>query len=133
MKRFLITVAVIVSTILFLIYVNMPARHVSGMIYIPDAGVCTEIEMTTNHSDCGCCGVLWNGGVVHVSSDFHRVQIYHMAYLIATDGTKMVLECIEVSPCIYIGNYVISLFGFEQPAGDLLVINKGMLYRFTCL
>lgn len=108
-------------------------RYVAGRIRIPVADISAEVLTASCGSDCGCCGVLWQGGVVTTTSDLSAVQIDDTAYLTTVDGERSVLECVEITPCLRVGNTLIGWRGILQSDGDVLIVSGSRVYRWARL
>ena len=104
---------------------------VYGRIRIPSAGVRAEVFYTPCGDGCGCCGALWNGGVVSVEADMSTVHIYDMADLRSLDGEHLVLECVAIVDCIRVGRWLISWRGIMRPDGDVLLCTDATCWPFV--
>lgn len=111
----------------------LPAQHLSGHILIPAADIRAEVMTASHGSDCGCCGMLWQGGIVTTTADLSAVQLYDTACLITVDEDSMALECVEITPCLRLGSTLIGWRGVLRPEGDVLVVSGGRVYRFIRL
>ncbi len=107
--------------------------HVAGHIRIPAADISAEVMTASHGSDCGCCGMLWQGGIVTTTADLSTVQLYDTACLITVDEDSMALECVEITPCLRLGSTLIGWRGVILPEGDVLVVSRGRAYRFIRL
>lgn len=103
--------------------------EVVGMLKIPARDIRTVI-MTTHGEGCGCCPSLWNGGIAHALADLAPVQLYDTADLTTLDGGHLVLECVEITPALYIGRWLVSWNGIINAGGDVVVFSAGKAYRF---
>jgi len=110
-----------------------PSLHLAGEILIPAADIRAEVMTASHGSDCGCCGMLWQGGIVTTTADLSAVQLYDMACLITVDGDSMALECVEIAPCLRVGRWLVGWWGVIQPEGDVLVVSGSRVYRFARL
>lgn len=110
-----------------------PSQRLAGHILIPAADIRAEVVKASHGSACGCCGMLYNGGIVHTTADLSAVQLYDMACLITVDGDSMALECVEIIPCLRVGRWLIGLQGVILPEGDVLVVSRSRVYRFARL
>ncbi len=110
-----------------------PSLHIAGEILIPAADIRAEVMTASHGSDCGCCGMLWQGGIVTTTADLSTVQLYDMACLITVDGDSMALECVEIIPCLRVGRWLIGCRGMILPEGDVLVVSGSRVYRLIRL
>lgn len=135
MKRIKILFIILLVLLLVVCALAPPNRdqYTIGRIYIQSANVSAELTTSSLRSDCGCCGILWNGGVVTAKTNLSNVRLYDMAKLTTIEPSRIVLECVEITPCIRFGNWLISSNGIVQPNGDLLVVSGCIVYRFIML
>ena len=124
--------AVVIILLFALAFSYNPDAEVTGKLKIPAHDIRTAI-MAVHGEGCGCCPSLWNGGIVHALEDLSAVQVGDTADLTTLDGGHLVLECVEITPCIHIGHRLISWKGIVKDNGDVLIFNNGMVYRFTIL
>ena len=110
-----------------------PDPHVAGDILIPAADIRAEVMTASHGPACGCCGMLWQGGIVTTTADLSTVQLYDLACLITGDGDSMALECVEIISCLRVGRWLIGLQGVILPEGDVLVVSGSRVYRFARL
>lgn len=106
---------------------------VAGRIRVPKADVHAEFTMISHGLDCGCCGMLYNGGIVYTTADMSAVQLYDTGFFVTVDEDSQALECVEIVPCIRVGKYLIGWRGVVKPQGDVLVFSRSRAYRFTML
>lgn len=134
MKRW-VFVTLLLTLMLPLILLPILDRdmHVAGHILIPAADIRAEVMKASHGSDCGCCGMLWQGGVVTTTADLTAVQLYDTACLITVDEDSIALECVEITPCLRFGSTLIGWRGVLRPEGDVLVVCGGRVYRFIRL
>lgn len=102
---------------------------VAGEIKIPTAGIWAEF-MTADMPVCDCCPALWNGGVATTTADLSSVQVWDVADLRTLDGGHLVLECVEILPCIRVGRWLIGWRGIIRTEGDVLLVSGNSVYRF---
>ena len=107
--------------------------YVAGRIRIPAAGIHAEVLTASHGPDCGCCAPLWQGGIASTTADLSSVQVDDTAELLLLDGSRLVLECAEIVPCIRIGNALIGWRGVIEAQGDVLLVCGGRVYRFVRL
>lgn len=110
-----------------------PSLHLTGHILIPAADIRAEVMTASHGPACGCCGVLWQGGIVTTTADLSTVQLYDTACLITVDGDSMALECVEITPCLRVGRWLIGWQGVIRPEGDVLVVSGSRVYRLIRL
>lgn len=137
MKHEMLTVfiafnVVVIMSVLVNLEALMPERQVCGRIRISTRDI--HAEMLAEHGvDCGCCPSLWNGGVTSTTADLSTVSLYDMADIVTLDGGHYVLECMEIVPCIRVGNLLVGWRGVIKVQGDIIVYSAGKAYRFTRL
>lgn len=100
-----------------------------GRISIPERGIWAEF-MTADMPVCDCCPALWNGGVATTAADLSSVQVWDVADLRTLDGGHLVLECVEILPCIRVGRWLIGWRGIIRTEGDVLLVSGNSVYRF---
>ena len=134
MKRW-VFVALLLTLMLPLLVLPILDRdmHVAGHIRIPAADISAEVMTASHGSDCGCCGMLWQGGIVTTTADLSTVQLYDTACLITVDDDSMAMECVEITPCLRLGSTLIGWRGVLLPEGDVLVFSGGRAYRWIRL
>jgi len=134
MKRMIIIAAVIIFVVMIaVIHVCPGGLYTCGMLRIPEAGLDVELTTSIHGSDCGCCGVLYQGGVTYTDDDMEGIQLYTMVYLAIIDYSVTVLEYVGSEPCLRFGNLLIGNHGIIKTDGDLLVVNGCVVYRFVRL
>lgn len=134
MKRSLFLIILILLMLpICVLPILLPAQHVAGHIIIPAADIRAEVMTASHGSDCGCCGMLWQGGIVTTTADLYTVQLYDTACLITVDDDSMALECVEIIPCLRVGRWLIGWRGVIRPEGDVLVVSGSRVYRFARL
>ena len=89
--------------------------------------------MTTTHGECDCCAPLWGGGIATTTADMSCVRVDDTATIRLLDGSRLVLECVEIVPCIRLGRWLIGWQGAIEPQGDVLIYSGGYAYRMTRL
>lgn len=124
MKRMIIIISLLIIVLLFVL-VNIPKTeyYVYGRIRIAQADLYAEVYTRQSSTDY-CIPSLWNGGRALVKADMTGVIIGDMADLVSLDGTRMVLECVCIKPIYH---------WFSRTHGDVLILNDGLVYRFTLL
>lgn len=132
MKHFILLIILLLAVLPFLV---VPTReeYVAGYIRIPQADIRAEIMTASHGSACGCCGILWNGGIASTAADLTAVRVDSVASLITLDGCRLVLECAEIIPCLRIGSLLFSWQGILQAQGDVLIVSGSTAYRFVIL
>lgn len=134
MKRWVfVTLPLTLMLPLIVLPILLPEQHIAGHIIIPAADIRAEFMTASHGSDCGCCGMLWQGGIVTTTADLSAVQLYDMACLITVDEDSMALECVEITPCIRVGTCLIGWRGVILPQGDVLVVSGSRVYRLIRL
>lgn len=134
MKRWVfVTLLILLMLPLLMLPILDRDMHLAGHILIPAADIRAEVMTASHGSDCGCCGMLWQGGIVTTTADLSAVQLYDTACLITVDGDSMALECVEITPCLRVGRWLIGWRGVILPEGDVLVVSGGRVYRWARL
>ncbi len=132
-KLVFVIIAAAIILLLCALFLLIPAdAYVVGKLKIPARDLRTVI-MTAQVETCGCCPVLWNGGIAHAKADLSPVQVGDMAELTTLDGWFMVLECMEITPALHIGRWLVSWHGVVKANGDIIVFSAGKAYRFGML
>jgi hypothetical protein len=106
--------------------------EVIGKLKIPAHDIRTTL-MTAPEQSCGCCPVLWNGGIAYAQDDISAAQVGDTAKVTTLDGGRYVLECAEIVPCIRIGCYLVGWRGVVSADGDIIVFSGGKVYRWIML
>ena len=101
-----------------------------GRIRLPSHGITAWVTMPEHDADCDC-PILWNGGIVYTDADLSAVSLYDTMHLYTMDGSHHVLECVEITPCVQYGRFLLGLYGPVRDCGDLLVFSRGRVYRWT--
>lgn len=129
MKRLYIGLIVTVGTtilcLLILAVTLKPPEIAAGTLRIGD--LCMEVY-TTHGDACDCCAPLWGGGIVTAGADLTSVQVGDWAVLTLLDGTRLVLECAAITPCLRVGRYLIGQWGITQAEGDIIVYDAFTAY-----
>lgn len=121
MKRWVFVVLLLLFVSVLTVPVLLASQQplsVAGRISIPSADIHAEVMTASHGSDCGCCGVLWQGGVAYTTADLSGVKLDDKADLITVDGDRMVLEFVGMTHCLKIGNVLI---GNTRANGDVLL------------
>lgn len=123
-----------IITIIILVALALPLFIPIGDVvgYIRIHGLSAEVR-TDDIPNCCCCPPLWNGGIATTPADLSTVRLYDTATLTTLDGTRLVLECVEITPCIRWGRWLLGWQGVLSPNGDVLIVSRGMIYRWTRL
>lgn len=108
------------------------SASVVGRIRIPSADVSADVFAETS-AFCDCGGTMWHGGQGRTLSDLSAVDIDDRAYLTLLTGQRFVVECIEITPCIRMGNWLLGWRGTIRANGDVLIVSGGYVYRWTIL
>lgn len=83
--------------------------------------------------ECDCCAPLWNGGQASTLYDLSSVSLYDKAHLTLFGGQRLVVECVEIIPCIRVWHWFASWKGIVRDNGDVLIFSNGTVYRWTIL
>ena len=102
----------------------------AGILRIGD--ICADL-CTLDRPSCGCCAPLWGGGIAVTDADLTSVQVGDWATITMMDGSRMILECAAILPCIRVGNWIVSQHGIFRAEGDILIYNKCTAYWFVRL
>lgn len=132
MKHYIILfiVCLLVLAIVFL----HPKGDVSvvGRIHIPAVDLSADVYCASAEG-CNCGVELWHGGRASTLSDLSDLAIDDKAYMTLISGQRFVLECVEITPCIRVGRWLVSWKGIVRDNGDVLIFNNATVYRFTIL
>lgn len=102
----------------------------AGLLCIGD--ICAEVY--TAHGDaCDCCAPLWGGGIVTAREDLTSVQVGDWAVLTLLDGTRLVMECAAITPCLRVGNCLIGPWGITRAEGEIIIYDKCTAWWFVRL
>lgn len=124
MKRnFLIILIILLLPMIVLPLLSPRAQYVAGRIRIPARGISAEVY-TYEEEPLDGMSSLWNGGKVTTKQDLSSVQAGDMAHLYTMEGEHLVLECVDIRK---------GWGWFEKPKGDVIIINRKWVYRFTRL
>lgn len=96
-------------------------RYVCGQLRIPAADIYADVYTTEHGPGCGCSAPLWHGGIASTEADLSGVQVDDMAAVTLLDGTRLVLECVDIVPCFRLGCWLISWQGIVRANGDVLL------------
>lgn len=132
MKQFILVFIVILLSLLVLFIHPKGDVSVVGRIRIPAIDISADVYCASAEY-CNCCVELWHGGRADTLSDLSGLAIDDTAQMTLISGQRFVLECVEITPCIRIGHWLISWKGIVKDNGDVLIFNNGMVYRFTIL
>lgn len=102
----------------------------AGTLCIGD--VCADLY-TLDRPACDCCAPLWGGGIAVTDADLSSVQQGDWATITLMDGTRLVMECAAILPCIRVGNWIVSQHGIFRAEGDIIIYNKCTAYWFVRL
>lgn len=132
MKRFafLAALVMIMSPIYALPILHPDDGTAAGTLCVGD--ICAEVY-TAHGATCDCCAPLWGGGIVTARADLTSVQVGDWAVLTLLDGTRLVLECAAITPCLRIGSYLIGQWGITQAAGEIIIYDKCTAWWFVRL
>lgn len=124
MKWFVIVgILIIVAALVVLPLFPAREQYVAGRMYIRERGIAASLY-TKEEDVLDGMSVLWGGGKVTTDADLSDVQVGDMANLYTVEGEHLVLECIEIRK---------GWGWWDKPQGDVIVINKKWVYRFTRL
>ena len=132
MKLFVILLLIILLILIVLPLVRQDDVSVVGRIKV------NSIDITSNlygvlTSNCDCCAPLWGGGQAIALSDLSGISLYDTAHLILLGGQRLVVECVEITPCIRVRHWFVSWNGIIKDNGDVLIFSNGMVYRWIIL
>lgn len=102
----------------------------AGILRIDD--ICAEVY-TAHGATCDCCAPLWGGGIAVTDADLSSVQEGDWAVLTLLDGTRLVMECAAITPCLRVGNCLIGPWGITQADGEIIIYDKCTAYWFVRL
>lgn len=97
----------------------------AGTISIGD--ICAEVY-TAHGATCDCCAPLWGGGIAVTDADLSGVQEGDWATITLMDGTRLVMECAAITPCLRVGRYLIGPWGITQAEGEIIIYDKCMAW-----
>ena len=102
----------------------------AGTISIGD--ICAEVY-TAHGATCDCCAPLWGGGIAVTDADLSGVQEGDWATITLLDGTRLVLECAAITPCLRVGRYLIGPWGITRAEGEIIIYDKCTAWWFVRL
>lgn len=126
----IVTVGTMILCLLILAVILKPPEIAAGTLRIGD--LCMEVY-TTHGDACDCCAPLWGGGIATARADLTSVQVGDWAVLTLLDGTRLVLECAAITPCLRVGNCLIGQWGITQAEGEIIIYDKCTAYWFVRL
>lgn len=132
MKETVIFVLLITLPLVLLSLLSPGDVSVAGRIRIPAIDISADVYSVST-AECTCCVELWHGGRASTLSDLSALAIDDMAYMTLISGQRFVLECVEITPCIRVGRWLVSWHGIIKESGDVLIFNNATVYRFTIL
>ena len=94
-----------------------------AQLRIPSIKVDASLYYTNNHYAC-CYDGLYQGGRINVKHDadlFAGINIDDKADIRSISNDHFVVECVEITDCIAIGQNLISLNGIIHDNGDILL------------
>ena len=132
MKRFafLAVLVLIMSPIYALPLLHPNDGSAAGILRIGD--ICAEIY-TLDSPSCSCCAPLWGGGIAVTDADLSGVQEGDWATITLLDGTRLVMECAAITPCLRVGNCLIGQWGITQAEGEIIIYDKCTAWWFVRL
>lgn len=132
MKRFafLAALVLLMSPICVLPLLCPTDGDAAGILCIGD--ICAEIY-TLDRPSCSCSAPLWGGGIAVTDADLSSVQEGSWADITLLDGTRLVMECAAITPCLRVGSYLIGQWGITQAEGDIIVYDTFTAYWFVRL
>lgn len=132
MKRFafLAVLVMIMSPIYVLPLLYPNDGTAAGILCVGE--VCAEVY-TMDRPSCGCCAPLWGGGIAVTDADMSGVQEGDWATITLLDGTRLVMECAAITPCLRAGNCLIGPWGITQAKGEIIIYDKCTAWWFVRL
>lgn len=120
MKRFtfLIILILLMSPICVLPLLCPNDGTAAGTLCIGD--VCAKVY-TLERPDCDCCAPLWGGGIAVTDANLSCVQEGDWVTITLLDGTRMVMECAAITPCLRVGNCLIGPWGITPAEGEIII------------
>lgn len=122
--------ACILVLVIILCALPRPPTCYAGVLRMDD--IIADL-MTTTHGECDCCAPLWGGGIATTTADMSSVRVDDTATIRLLDGSRLVLECVEIVLCIRMGRWLVGWQGVIEPRGDVLIYSGGRAYRMTRL
>ena len=132
MKLFVIFLFIVLLILIALPLIPQNDVSVVGRIKIPAIDLIADMYGNPIF-ECDCCAPLWNGGQANTLSDLSGVNIDDKAYLTLLSGQRLVVECVEITPCIRVRHWFVSWNGIIKDNGDVLIFSNGMVYRWIIL
>lgn len=129
-KVFVIILVLLMSPIYVLPLLCPTDGDAAGILCIGD--ICAELY-TLDRPSCSCCAPLWGGGIAVTDADLSSVQEGSWATITLLDGTRLVMECAAITPCLRVGSYLIGPWGITQAAGEIIIYDKCTTYWFVRL
>ena len=102
----------------------------AGTLCVGD--ICAALY-TLDRPPCCCCAPLWGGGIAVADADLSGVQEGDWATITLLDGTRLVMECAAITPCLRVGGYLIGQWGITQAAGEIIIYDKCTAWWFVRL
>lgn len=132
MKRFvfLAVLALIMSPICVLPLLYPDDGTADGTLCIGD--ICADLY-TLDRPACDCCAPLWGGGIAVTDADLSSVQVGDWATITLLDGTRLVMECAAITPCLRVGNCLIGPWGITRAEGEIIIYDKCTAWWFVRL
>lgn len=123
MKRFvfLAVLALIMSPICVLPLLYPDDGTAAGTLCIGD--ICADLY-TLDRPACDCCAPLWGGGIAVTDADLSCVRVGDWATITLLDGTRLIMECAAITPCLRVGRYLIGPWGITQAEGEIIIYDK---------
>ena len=127
MKRFafLAALVMIMSPIYALPILHPDDGTAAGTLCVGD--ICAALY-TLDRPSCCCCAPLWGGGIAVTDADLSGVQEGDWATITLLDGTRMVMECAAITPCLRVGNCLIGPWGITRAEGEIIIYDKCMAW-----
>lgn len=120
---------------LMLLLCVLPLLHpddsrAAGTLCVGD--ICADLY-TMDRPDCDCCAPLWGGGIAVTDADLFGVQEGDWATITLLDGTRLVLECAAITPCLRAGHWLIGQWGITRAEGEIIIYDKCTAWWFVRL
>lgn len=126
----IVTVGTMILCLLILAVMLKPPEIAAGTLRIGD--ICMEVY-TTHGDACDCCAPLWGGGIAVTDADLSGVQEGDWATITLLDGTRLVMECAAITPCLRVGNCLIGPWGITRAEGEIIIYDKCTAWWFVRL
>lgn len=132
MKRFvfLAVLALVMSPICVLPLLHPDDGTAAGTLCVGD--ICAALY-TLDRPPCCCCAPLWGGGIAVTDADLSGVQEGEWATITLLDGTRLVMECAAITPCLRVGNCLIGPWGITRAEGEIIIYDKCTAWWFVRL